>query len=286
VIGIDLRDPDIDNVVVTRSGPRERWQNLGGGLIVGGVKDRGSLAVVPQPLVFVRTARGPGCQECPGFGGRARRRSAKSVNLVEAHLARRVEVRSVMRSAIIVALLVVAIAGTASAQPGVTAPSAAAASPTQAPGEERSETTALLLSLGGTAASWTALVAGFEMEQHGQGSAGGVTAVGGLGTLLAPSFGHWYAGAVGGRGLGLRLAGLGVALLAVAYVANVCEDECNAAPAQGILLVGAGLYLAGTIESIATAPGAARRYNHRFQNVAIVPMLRRGSDGIAIAGRF
>ena len=191
-----------------------------------------------------------------------------------------------MRSAIAAALLVVAMAGTSAAQPGVTSPSIAPAPPTQPHGEELSETTALSLSLGGTAAAWTVLLVGAELDHHGYGSAGAMEAIGGLGTLLAPSFGHWYAGAAGGRGLGLRAAGIGAALLALAYVVTVCEDECSTGPADGLLVVGAGLYLGGTLESIATAPGAARRQNHRFQNVTIVPMIRGDRGGMAIVGRF
>jgi len=194
--------------------------------------------------------------------------------------------RSVMRSAITAALLVAAMSGTAAAQPGVTAPTAAPAPPTQPNGDELSETTALWLSLGGTAAAWTVLLVGAELKHQDAGSAGALEVIGGVGTLLAPSFGHWYAGALGGRGLGLRVAGAGAAFLGLAYVFTVCEDECNIGPGEGLLLVGAGLYLIGTIDSIATAPGAARRQNHRFQNVAIVPMIRHDRGGIAIAGRF
>jgi len=191
-----------------------------------------------------------------------------------------------MRSAITAALLVAAMAGTAAAQPGVTSPTAAPVPPTQPNGDELSETTALWLSLGGTAAAWTVLLVGVELKHQGYGSAGAMEAIGGLGTLLAPSLGHWYAGALGGRGLGLRAAGAGAAYLGLVLVA-ACEDECSTGPAAAVLLlVGAGLYLGGTIDSIATAPGAARRQNHRFQNVAIVPMIRGDRGGMAIVGRF
>lgn len=33
-------------------------------------------------------------------------------------------------------------------------------------------------------------------------------------------------------------------------------------------------------------PGAARRYNQRFQRLSVVPMVRSGSGGLMLTGRF
>jgi len=192
-----------------------------------------------------------------------------------------------MRAALIAAWLVLAMAGTAAAQPGMTAPSSLPPPPTRQQGEELSESTAAWLSLGGTAASWTLLAVASKMDQGGSSNAGHIATIGALGTLFAPSFGHWYAHSYLTRGLGLRVAGAAATLLGFSLLLSQCEDECsNAGFAAALMLGGAGLYLGGTIDDIATAPGKVRQYNQRFQNVVIAPMIRGDSSVLMIAGRF
>ncbi len=65
---------------------------------------------------------------------------------------------------------------------------------------EKSEGTALALSLGGTVASLAMLAVGENQTNDGLG------AIGGIGIWVAPSFGHWYAGKLWTQGLTLRLA--------------------------------------------------------------------------------
>ena len=65
-----------------------------------------------------------------------------------------------------------------------------------------------------------------------------------------------------------------------------CEDECTPTLPEGMAVTGLVLYAVGTVDDIVTAPGEAQRYNHRFQNVAIVPMIRRDSSGLMLTGRF
>jgi len=197
-----------------------------------------------------------------------------------------------MRSAVPITLLVLAMAGTAAAQPGMTSPGVTSPSfpppqPMQQPGEELSETTALLLSLGGTAASWTLVAVAVEMADRGTSNAGAIGTIGVLGTFFAPSFGHWYAHSFTSRGLGLRSAGVVTVLVAgMILVVEGVTRNTNLLPAQAVFIAGAGLYVGGTIDDIVTAPGAARRYNHRFENVAIVPMIRGDNSGFMITGRF
>jgi hypothetical protein len=192
-----------------------------------------------------------------------------------------------MRSAVPIALLVLAMAGTAAAQPGVTSPSFPPPQPMQQPGEELSETTALLLSLGGTAASWGLIAVAIEMDDQGISHAGAIGTIGALGTFFAPSFGHLYAHSFTSRGLGLRSAGV-VAVLVAGMIAveEGVTGNSNPHPVEAFLIAGAGLYVGGTIDDIVTAPGEARRYNHRFGNVAIVPMIRGDNSGFMITGRF
>ena len=193
-----------------------------------------------------------------------------------------------MRSAVAAALLVVAVAGTAAAQPGATPPTSVVPQPMVRPGEELSETTALWLSLGGTAASWTLVVVGFKMDSGGKGIAGSIAAGGLLGTLVAPGFGHWYARSYLSRGLGLRFVGIATALAALVSEFFECTGVSCQRPLlpEVLLFTSLGLYAGGTIDDVVTAPGKARRYNHRFQNMAIVPVIRADTSGFAITGRF
>jgi len=159
--------------------------------------------------------------------------------------------------------------------------------PTQQSGEELSEDTAVLLSLGGTLVSWTLIGVATHMDNE-SGNAGRIAKIGALGSLLAPSFGHWYARSFFTCGLTLRLAGVVAGFLGFVGVL-ACEEDCTSsgpALSAGLLLAGAGLYIGGTIDDIVTAPGEARRYNQRFQNVTIAPMIGRDNRGLMITGRF
>jgi hypothetical protein len=192
-----------------------------------------------------------------------------------------------MSSAVYSALFVLAMAGNAAAQPGLAPPSASPPQPALQ-GDELSETTALWLSLGGTAASWTLVALAADMDHRGSSKAGDIATIGAFGTLFAPSFGHWYARSLVTRGLGLRLAGAAAVFVGLGVVVG-CDGECSGSEvdvALALALAGTGLYVGGTIDDIATAPGRARSYNHRFQNVAVVPMIRRDNSGFMITGRF
>jgi hypothetical protein len=192
-----------------------------------------------------------------------------------------------MRSVLIAVWLVLAIAGAAAAQPGMTVPSSLPPPPPPQQGEVLSESTAVWLSLGGTAASWILIAVASEMDQGAGSNAGRIGTIGALGTLVAPSFGHWYARSFLTRGLGLRVAGATATFFGLAILISQCEDECsNAGLAAALMLGGAGLYVGGTIDDIATAPGKVRRYNERFHDVALVPMIRGDSSGLTVAGRF
>jgi hypothetical protein len=191
-----------------------------------------------------------------------------------------------MTSTVRIALLVLAMAGNAAAQPSLTPPSPSPPQPALQ-GDELSETTALWLSLGGTAASWTLIAVAADMDHRGSSKAGSIATIGAFGTLLAPSFGHWYARSPVTRGLGMRLAGASAVFLGV-MIAIGC-DGCSGSGVNlplVLALTGTGLYIGGTIDDIVTAPGKARRYNHRFQDVTVVPMIHRDNSGFMITGRF
>jgi hypothetical protein len=208
----------------------------------------------------------------------------------------------IMKTAIITGALLLALAGRAFAQPGMTEPGLEPLPPpppAQVPaGEELSEGTALALSLGGTAGSW-ALLIGSPLVGIGGGNeeaAALMGTAGSLGIVLAPSFGHWYAGKYLTRGLGLRLGG-GALMITGLIVALMEEplsfghddeedDDGDAVYGPAIAIAGVGMFVWGTIDDIVTAPGRVRRLNRERAGIAVAPIVTQHSAGFALAGRF
>ena len=91
-----------------------------------------------------------------------------------------------------------------------------------------SENTALALSLGGEVASVAMLVAPAFAPDNQVVPA--IAVAGAVGTFVAPSFGHWYAGSgLWTKGMSLRAGGLAVA--AIGSMALMCWDEtCSTRP--------------------------------------------------------
>ena len=151
-----------------------------------------------------------------------------------------------------------------------------------------SEEVALGLSVGGTVASYAAIIAGVTLDQPGLTSAGAV------GAVFAPTAGHWYAHKVVSRGLVLRATGLAVAVggfLAFSGDRCFCTTQVNDDRDQGdwgsvglSAVLGAGLFVAGTVDDIAQAKTAARKYNEK--QVMIVPTTNTHGGGLALVGTF
>jgi hypothetical protein len=238
----------------------------------------------------------------PGVNVRVRvaRACVRAITRLKASsgLARCVYLRGAMRSDVVIAFLVVAITGTASAQPGLTAPSVpprAGPQGTQRPsgglqhaevpaGWELSESTAVWLSVGGTAASWGLILAATQLD----GSGTGVATLAALCTIGAPGLGHMYADSFATRGLALRFGGAGIAFLAaiLGTLGDTGRLSDRDLVTSSMLLGGAALLAAGTIDDIVTAPAAVRRYNWRLSGLAITPMLGPDRGGIALAANF
>jgi hypothetical protein len=225
-----------------------------------------------------------------------------------------------MKLAIVAASILLALAGRASAQPGMTPPvadseepppptrvmpaSALDLEPAPAPtrvtalpaGERLSEEHALALSLGGTALSWGLMIGAMVIPDDGSGVTALMGTAGAVGSVFAPSFGHWYADTYATRGLMLRLGGMAGAL-AGALVAlaedpiSFGHDDPPTAPndpviGPAIAIVGAGMFVAGTIDDIVTAPRRVRRMNReREAGVSLAPMVTQRSAGLALGGR-
>jgi hypothetical protein len=197
-----------------------------------------------------------------------------------------------LRSVVVVALLLAS--SVASAQsfspPGLTAPSVQL-SPAPAPTAERKDpSTAVLLSLGITAASYVTLFAAADSHEN-------LALLGFVGTYLGPSTGQWYAGQVGGLGLGLRAAGFVSMVYGFSQVLeSECDyeyDDCSGSDgdAGGVLmLAGAGLWVGSSIYDIVLAKRAADSWNARH-NVGLAPMVTADASGnrtpgLVLTGRF
>lgn len=171
----------------------------------------------------------------------------------------------------------------AAAAPARAQPGNFVAPPPPAPVADRvSEDAAVGLSLGGTLLSWGLMFAG------GQADSPGLTMAGAVGTLVAPSLGHWYAHRGMTRGFGIRALGLGMFVVGAAMALDDVFDDTHDDQASGstLLLLGLGTYVVGTVDDIATAGSAARTYNRRFEDLSVIPTANAHGGGFAITGRF
>lgn len=208
-------------------------------------------------------------------------------------------------SASILVSIFFALAGRASAQPGITEPVPVPApapvpaygppyaspppEPRPAPQGQLSEGTALALSLGGTIGSYGLIYVGIRLADDSD-SANLLVTAGSLSAFFAPSFGHWYAGKFATRGLGLRAGGAVVAVIGASVALSQCplfsEEPCDGTEGVLIALAGMGMYIAGVVDDIATAPRRVRERNARASSIAVAPMVTGRSAGLAIGGRF
>jgi hypothetical protein len=228
-----------------------------------------------------------------------------------------------MKYAVIAVSLLLALAGRASAQPGMTpavpaedvadeppgwgppppAPAPVmgqvpdpelAPVPVRVRGSWRSGSMAFLLSLGGTAVSWGVMLNG--ADQH----FGATNWVGLAGMTLAPSFGSWYADRYFTRGLGLRVGSLAAIVVGAAlagdslgfdygYDHGETQEEVSSSEDMGgvLVLVGVLGFVIGTIDDIVSAPVNVRERNRELgYGLALAPVVTQHSTGFALGGRF
>jgi hypothetical protein len=202
----------------------------------------------------------------------------------------------------IVATLLLA-AATAQAQPGRTAPidpDAPAPAPAVGPVPgELSETTALELSLGGTLASYGAI--GLAIATAPNHATGTIGTIGVIGAFAAPTAGHWYAGAIVSRGLGLRAGGFLVFLVGAIADSEGCSlvygdpegepadcgDNFRTKKGTALMITGMAMFVGGTVDDIVTAPARVRRHNERLRaQLALAPVVHRDFGGLALTGTF
>lgn len=176
------------------------------------------------------------------------------------------------------------------AQPALT-PATTPASPAATPGDEKSPSVAVLLSVGVTAGGAVTLMA----------SDSRTASLIGLGALfIGPSTGQWYAGELGGLGLGARAVG---AVALVFGLSQMLQSECDpedgqdcsgakAAGTTGALLFfgGAGLWVGSSIADVIFAKRAADRWNQRHA-LTLTPTAFTSSGGqrapgLVLSARF
>jgi hypothetical protein len=167
-----------------------------------------------------------------------------------------------------------------------------AATASCAHGRSRSPSVARDISVGSTlAAAGLTVAASIVPPEEEQRMVGG--AIGGVVTLLAPSFGHWYAGEGWTIGLAIRLGGAGVGVLGLgvaAYDVVRCIDGGEGCAWGGRVpvlaattLIGGTLVIAGAVLDLVRADDSARAHNRR-SGWAIVPL--PGGAGLAAHGAF
>lgn len=197
-------------------------------------------------------------------------------------------------ASLVAGITVTALAAPASAQPALTPlvePASAPREPLATPADAKSPTTAILLSLGGTAGSLALMVAGANSSGA---NADSLVTVGLLSTLVTPSLGHWYAGHYLTGGMAMRAGGgvLVIAGLAQALGSSLDSENSgsgdNGDSGAAMFLVGAGLYVGGALYDIATAPSAAERWNTTHLQLAPT-MVSSGTHttvGLGLGGSF
>lgn len=151
--------------------------------------------------------------------------------------------------------------------------------PPREDGHRLEEGTALSLALAGSIASWGLFYVGMQQNNASAGLLGLV------GTFVAPTMGHWYAGSGMTRGLAVRLAAGTAMVLSIGYLLS-CEDECPEKGAVDILIGSLVVDAIGTLDDIITAPLAVRKHNERIESLGLAPMVGNHSAGLAIGGRF
>ena len=156
------------------------------------------------------------------------------------------------------------------------------------PGEV-SPTAALMISLGGTLASYGAVVGAFAAR-----SAPGVVAAS-VGAVIMPSVGRWYANDAAAGTLAIRIAGTGAVIAGVALEFNDCvvffsgdTRSCNRLLVSSLIMVGGVAFLGTTVYDIVRAPLDARDDNAAHRRIALVPVVapQQHQYGIAFAGQF
>jgi len=162
------------------------------------------------------------------------------------------------------------------------------------PVADKSPELAAALSIGATTLGYALMAAG---DQHK-----GALETGALLAFLGPSTGQWYAGKVGGAGIGARAIALGVMVYGLAHM-SVAEADCSdcgrsssqddARNAKTYLIAGAALWFGSTAYDIYEAYHQTEAYNEHQHNLArmFAPTMMQSPNnamvpGVAFSSKF
>src|SRR5262245_62116863 len=130
--------------------------------------------------------------------------------------------------------------------------------PPESQADERSPTTAFLLSFLGTAVP---VGAGLVLNNNDDGGPGGAIFV--MGGLIGPSLGHFYSGCPGRAMLGVGIRSAALAVTAVAASSVIMESEGSSG--EGAMVAGFIAFCASGVIDIATASASANKTNRKLE---------------------
>jgi hypothetical protein len=136
---------------------------------------------------------------------------------------------------------------------------------------ERSTNVALMLPLGVTALG--VVLVGFGSDKQDSGDKA-LLGIGAVALIAGPPLGRLYARDVSWFGLGMEAGGV----LLMATAATGTEG------ANGLAIMGIGVYSVGALYQIISAPGVVYRSNQR--RVMLVPTSNANGAGLSLAGAF
>jgi hypothetical protein len=159
---------------------------------------------------------------------------------------------------------------------------------------EKSETTAKALAGTGTGVAGALVLSSFLIHPQNEDVSQPLLYSGlGLG-MVAPSFGHWYAGHWLTWGMAIRTAAAAITVYGVSLKhPQACDDAlpgevkmCESVTAKGLTLISlaAIAYIGGVAYDVRNTPDAVERYN-KF-HASLVPTAMPHGGGVAITGQF
>jgi hypothetical protein len=145
------------------------------------------------------------------------------------------------------------------------------------PPPQKSEATATLLALAGTAVPIGGFLASIEL---GSGT-GMLLSLGGA--MFLPSAGHWYAGKLTTGGLTLRVAG---GVLAGASLAILSGEDGEGSGLLPVFWVGVATMGVGALFDIARVSSEVERWNRTHAELRPAVVKMGDGYGVGLAGRF
>jgi hypothetical protein len=158
------------------------------------------------------------------------------------------------------------------------------------PIHQKSPELAVALSVGTTAIGYAMMFGGLAGDSK---SSADTVMSGGLLAFLGPSTGQWYAGKVGGLGIGARSLALGLGMIAVMRMSvDECSDcghsdrEPDPNTTRDLLITAGALWFGSTLYDFVAAYRQTDGYNERQRARAsqVVPTMLPGANNSMVPG--